>query len=278
MQNKPRKSEGTEAKIQLVLHELIEKLENQPGADTFFDNFVSATLATNRQNFSIDQLDSLATFFSTLLAIRKQRFVTFQDRRKNLCPWTGQKQSIEKMSFLMSQGTHSTISWKGLDLYKTAYDMTIYSQIISEVKPTLIVELGSGCGGSAVWLSDISRALGLQTQVLSVDIRKPTIGSMPPSVNFIEIDLTQDFPAIPIVDGTTLFIEDAHVNVEGVLLACDKHIKGGDYLIVEDSSGKSASIEEFLSKATNSYLVDCKYTDFFGRNATCAIDSIFKAT
>ena len=50
----------------------------------------------------------------------------------------------------------------------------------------------------------------------------------------------------------------------------------GDYLIVEDSEGKQSEIVDFLFNAKNTYKTDNYYLDFFGRNNTCCVDSIFK--
>jgi len=173
----------------------------------------------------------------------------------------------------MSQGTHSPIKWKNLGIYKTAFDMVIYMQLISEIKPDVIIEYGSGSGGSAIWFADIALSLDINTKILSYDIKKPTIKDQ--NVCFEEIDLMKNFPDFKNLKGKKLVIEDAHVNVENVLLNTDKYLSKGDYLIIEDSGSKNKDILKFLSKANNSYMVDNYYVDFFGRNACCAIDSIF---
>ena len=52
----------------------------------------------------------------------------------------------------------------------------------------------------------------------------------------------------------------------------------GDYLVVEDSDVKRQAIREFVGGHPGDYLVDTRFTDFFGRNATCAADAIFVRT
>ena len=71
-----------------------------------------------------------------------------------------------------------------------------------------------------------------------------------------------------------LFIEDAHVNVGQVLAYIDRFLQSGDYLIVEDSYDKSDDLNAFLGQRPGRYAVDTRYTDFFGRNATSAINAI----
>ena len=52
----------------------------------------------------------------------------------------------------------------------------------------------------------------------------------------------------------------------------------GDYLVVEDSDVKRDDIRTFVTAHPGGYLVDTRFTDNFGRNATCAADSIFVRT
>jgi hypothetical protein len=47
----------------------------------------------------------------------------------------------------------------------------------------------------------------------------------------------------------------------------------GDYLVIEDSYTKQNRISEMI--VGQRYLIDSKYTDFFGINCTSAVNSIF---
>ena len=184
------------------------------------------------------------------------------------------------MPFEVSQGTHSLIKWKEYDLYKTANDMVIYSMLINEVRPEIIVEFGSGNGGSAVWMADICKSLGLDYHIFSYDIKKPIFRYN--DITFVEFDInTLDIDKkLPLFDGSNnkriLVIEDAHVNVLSVLHTVNKFLNSGDYLIVEDSESKQKQIEEFTKKEPKKFMVDQYYLDFFGTNMTCCLDSIFK--
>jgi cephalosporin hydroxylase len=146
--------------------------------------------------------------------------------------------------------------------------------LISELKPKTIIEYGSGSGGSAIWLADISSAMGLDTNVISYDINPPNVTH--PKVDFVGLDLEQNFEILEQWRGKKLVIEDAHVNVKEVFLETDLRLREGDYLIIEDSEGKQSEITDFISDAKNTYKVDNFYLDFFGRNTTCCVDSIFK--
>jgi hypothetical protein len=58
----------------------------------------------------------------------------------------------------------------------------------------------------------------------------------------------------------------------------DHFLAPGDYLFVEDSRIKTQDLIRFLAQRAQRYDVDTRYTDFFGRNATCAANSIFVRT
>lgn len=257
---------------------LQKKIKDQGDTTTFFDNFIiyygleqGSPIWRNLINFP---QELVLNFWEQLLNSKSNRFSSYENRSKENCLLTGAKRTIVYQDLLMSQGTHSLIKWKDLDVYKTAYDFVIYWMLISELKPNTIIEYGSGTGGSAIWLADISTAMGLDINVISYDIKPPNVTH--PKVDFIGIDLEKDFIEEKQWPGKKLVIEDAHVNIKEVLLKTDLHLKMGDYLIVEDSEGKQSEIVDFLFNAKNTYKTDNYYLDFFGRNNTCCVDSIFK--
>ena len=81
-------------------------------------------------------------------------------------------------------------------------------------------------------------------------------------------------------------MEDAHVNQIGVLEHFDKYLQSGDYVVVEDTNpnmnalvGQGAfeelgwdefgpvklnALKEFMKDKSDKYVVDQRYTDFFG--------------
>ena len=90
-------------------------------------------------------------------------------------------------------------------------------------------------------------------------------------------DTAQRNPVPPLGLGHPwLVVEDAHVNVLGVLRHLHQQMRSGDYLIVEDSAIKGEALVRFLAETRDAYRLDTHYADFFGRNATAARDSIFR--
>tara|TARA_R100000742_G_C4264360_1_gene82274 strand:+ start:33 stop:1172 length:1140 start_codon:yes stop_codon:yes gene_type:complete len=261
----------TKSNIKDVIDLFSKKIITQDNIPTFFDNAVNEHII-NRNLNNIDY----SNIFESAIKSKNNRFISYQERQTI----TQNKRLIEDLTFLMSQGTHSLIKWKEYDLYKTANDLALYSMLLNEVKPEVIVELGSGAGGSAVWMADICKSLGLDCHIFSYDIKKPSFNYN--DVTFIEFDInTLDIDkGLPLINSLnskrTLVIEDAHVNVSSVLHTVNKFLKFGDYLIVEDSDSKQKHIEEFTKKEPQKFMVDQYYLDFFGTNMTCSVDSIFK--
>jgi cephalosporin hydroxylase len=250
---------------------LQKKLKSQGDVPTFFDNLIY-DLGIKEENEKI--YSPILNLWEQLSNSKSNRFSSYENRSRKNCSLSNKKRTMSWIQTATSQGTHSLIKWKDLGLYKSVYDLVIYWMLISELKPNTIIEYGSGLGGSAIWLADISSAMGLDIDVISYDIKPPNI--LHPKVDFVSLDLAQDFVILERWWGKKLVIEDAHVNVKEVLLETDLRLREGDYLIIEDSEEKELEIVDFLSNAKNTYKVDNFYVDFFGRNTTCCVDSIFK--
>jgi cephalosporin hydroxylase len=179
----------------------------------------------------------------------------------------------------MSQGVKGCLSWKGAPLFKTAHDFALMPMMLWELKPATIFEIGSGCGASARWYADLMKEFGCAGRVHSVDV-KPVNESYD-GVEFLRGDCQNpstlfDARLLATAPKPWLIVEDAHVNVSAVLSFLHPHLAPGDYLVVEDSGVKAADLGEFLAVNDGMYAVDTHFTDFFGRNATCARNSIFR--
>ncbi len=182
---------------------------------------------------------------------------------------------------LTCQGAPSLMRWRGTPLMKNVFDFAIYPALIAELRPQTVFEIGSGLGASAVWFADNLAICGLEGRVHSVDRIKA--GLLHPRVDFHQGDCSD--PArlfepelLRSEPHPWLVVEDAHHNVFYVLDQLHKFMLPGDYLVVEDSDVKRETIRSFLGAHPGDYLVDTRFTDYFGRNATCAADSIFVRT
>jgi cephalosporin hydroxylase len=210
------------------------------------------------------------------------RFVEYAERERSAAhyhPRYGTEFGIDVL--LTSQGAPTLMRWRGTPLLKTVFDFAIYPALIAELRPRTVFEIGSGLGGSAVWFADNMALCGVDGRVHSVDLVK--VETQHQGVSFYQGDcgdperlfLPELLRSEP---HPWLVVEDAHHNVGAVMQRLHEFLLPGDYLVIEDSEVKHDVIREFLAAHPGCYLVDTRFTDYFGRNATCAGDSIFVRT
>ena len=213
---------------------------------------------------------------------RQGRFVSYEDRqrsRPHYAPKYGTEFGVDVL--LTCQGAPFPLRWRDLPLMKTVFDFAIYPQLLADVRPQSIFEIGSGSGASAIWLADHAAMIGAPCHVYSVDRERANTSH--PGVTFYQGDCARpdtlfEAAVLRSAPHPWLVVEDAHANVAAVLGHFHGFLHAGDYLYVEDSEIKRDDIAQFLSGRDGCYLVDTRYTDFFGRNATAALDSIFLRT
>jgi len=198
--------------------------------------------------------------------IRNQkRFVPFSDRP--------QYSNIHIDSFLLSQGVKDCMTWRGIAVGKCVYDFALYPMIIWENSPATILEIGSGEGASAIWMADLCKSYNLPTQVYSMDIDPVTLKYE--KVTFAKGDsrgINNTMFDIEMLPHPWLIVEDAHIRMNKVMRYFEKHMHTGDYIIIEDSRGKMQS----KLKVPNTLYVDAYYCDYFGVNATSAMNTILR--
>jgi len=174
-----------------------------------------------------------------------------------------------------SQGAGPVFRWRGIPCFKTNCDFAIYTMLIDELKPGTIIELGAGAGGSSLCFADLCTALGLSTQVISIDTAAAEFSD--PRITFVCVDCCEWLAATakskPGFAHPYLMIEDFHGDLYRCFSDIDLILQFEDYLVVEDSFLKQDLLAKLV--ADRPYLVDSKYTDFFGTNCTSAINSIF---
>ncbi len=187
---------------------------------------------------------------------------------------------------------HHQVTYKGVKAIRCPFDYVIYQMLIGEVKPDLIIEIGSHQGGGAMYLSDLMKAYNIDGEIHTIDITndaKENIKSYH-NIKFFnegaekyDLELTKNFKTI-------LVIEDAAHTYECSKNAIDKFasvVSVGSYLIVEDGivnelgiekeygGGPLKAIREFLP-AHPEFVVDRKWCDMFGINATFNVNGYLK--
>lgn len=131
-------------------------------------------------------------------------------------------------------------TWMGITAFKDPLDMWIYQEIIHEVQPDVIVEIGSAVGGSALFFADMLDIIG-KGIVVTVDIDRSTYIAEHDRI----VTVTGDSSSRPIVQRVeelckgkeVLVIHDGDHNRARVLedmRAYAPFVSVGSYLIVED--------------------------------------------
>lgn len=230
----------------------------------------------------LTERENVDTIISYMVNWYYGRFVDFDTRTKpveNSPNLDFLRKPDHDKNYLMSQGWFDCLTWKDTILFKTTFDLAIYQMLMWELKPKTIIEIGSGTGGSAIWMSDLLTAYDMDCKIISVDIIPPS--TQYKNVTFLKGDSFQiekclDPQMLNQLPHPWLVIEDAHANVQGVLNYLHQFLKKGDYLNIEDSQAKQDDITAFLEDKKGSYKVDARYCDFFGRNLTCSWNSILR--
>jgi cephalosporin hydroxylase len=178
---------------------------------------------------------------------------------------------------------HHNITYRGVPCIKCPFDYVMYQMILMEIKPDLLIEIGTNYGGSALYLADLMDLIG-KGHLHTIDINDIScseikdhhrIKSYHSGWENYDIDQLDKYPTI-------MIIEDASHEYNNTLAALEKFapfVTKGSYLIVEDgiidalgqskiyNGGPVKAIKEFL-KRNNEFQIDNRWVDFFGENTT----------
>jgi len=159
--------------------------------------------------------------------------------------------------------THT--SYFGVPTQKNPLDFWVYQEMIIELKPTVIVEIGNKFGGSALGFAHLFDLMG-RGRIIAVDIDHSQLhetAKAHPRIAFLEGDATElAEKVIGMIspEDDVLVVEDSshtYANTLSVLEHYHSLVKSGGYFIVEDSNchhglevgpnpGPYEAIEHFL--------------------------------
>lgn len=154
--------------------------------------------------------------------------------------------------------------WRGKRCWKTPEDMWLYTETLWELKPQLLVEFGTGPGGTAEFFADVLSLIGdPQSRVITVDQAHALDGIDHARVTQLIGEVRSPEVHQAIVDaaravtGHVLFIEDS--SHEGNVVACQLAmyrdlVTVGSYFIVEDLDWPE--VHSPVRQAVDSFLAD----------------------
>ncbi|WP_158727916.1 MULTISPECIES: CmcI family methyltransferase [unclassified Flavobacterium] len=196
-----------------------------------------------------------------------------------------------KISIQSISDGHHHVTYKGVKAIRCPFDYLIYQMIICEVEPDLVIEIGTNIGGGALYIADLLDSLG-KGIVHTIDI----ISQADPKVKehkrikfFTEgwdnydLNLAKGFNKVLIIEDASHIYKDTL----GVLNKFHGIVSVGSYFIIEDGiinelglekeyeGGPLKAIREFLPSYPE-YIVDRKWCDMFGKNATFNVNGYLK--
>src|SRR5262249_24072336 len=88
------------------------------------------------------------------------------------------------------QGTWQQTFWMGVRTEKCPLDMWIYQELLHSIRPHFILETGTRHGGSALFFCQMCDLLGLQTEVVTVDVNRPANPPQHPRLTYLTASST----------------------------------------------------------------------------------------
>jgi len=194
----------------------------------------------------------------------------------------------------------SRVQYKGVFCMKFPFDYVLYQMIIHEVRPDLIIEIGTLYGGSALYLADLLETFNIEggevhtiyiappigiknTRIASVGVDKavgehPRIKTFNQGYQNYDLKNIEGFKNIMVIDDGSHIYED----VMNALYKFSPIVTKGSYYIVEDSNAEEVcdretfeslkggplnAIMDFLLY-TSGFIIDLRWCDMFGINSS----------
>ena len=187
---------------------------------------------------------------------------------------------------------HFHVKYKGVPAVKCPFDYVLYQMLLWEVKPDLVIEIGTHKGGSALYLADLLELNGTG-EIHTIDLpgnkedaslhTHPRISVFRKGfINYDTSNLSSYKNILVIEDGSHLYGD--------TMAALEKFapfVTKNSYFIAEDgivtelgkekefNGGPQKAVTEFLEK-NNNFEIDRKWCDFFGPNATFNVNGYLK--
>lgn len=190
---------------------------------------------------------------------------------------------------------HGTVKtkYRGVPFCKSPLDIGLYINLIDQLTPRTVIEIGSLHGGSALWFADMLTNYGVENgRVISVDIKPPKdFGDE--RILFLKGDAKNLGAVLPpdamaALPHPFLVVEDSshyYPETYAVLEFFAEHCQSGDYVVVEDGivsllsgpgyrqyeGGPNRAIADFMA-SNQAFEIDENLCDFYGYNMTYCLN------
>lgn len=156
--------------------------------------------------------------------------------------------------------------WLGTPAAKLPLDLWMYQEIMTELRPALVIETGTFCGGSALFMASVMDQLG-HGRVMTIDVRHAATVPVHPRIEYvlgssIEPEIANRARAAAAEGGPVVVVLDSLHTYEHVLAELSAYadlVTPGSYCIVEDTNvdghpvlpawgpGPMRAVDEFLA-------------------------------
>jgi cephalosporin hydroxylase len=179
---------------------------------------------------------------------------------------------------------HHNMLYRGVKSLKCPFDYVTYQMIINEVKPDLIIEIGTHYGGNSIYMADLLELIG-KGEVHTIDISRfgnsklldahPRIKRFYDGYENYDLRIAENFETVLVIDDGSHQYRD----VKNAFQKFNDIVTLNSYYIVEDGvlsdlgyndsyeGGPLRAIDEVMKQNEN-YIIDRKWCDFFGKNST----------
>jgi cephalosporin hydroxylase len=168
--------------------------------------------------------------------------------------------------------------WLGVPIWKLPFDAFVIQDLIYKIRPNIIIEAGTGKGGSSVFYASIQKLLDIKDRnVITIDIKDNLFVADYLNLNIVPLkgsslnpDILKFVDLYTLPELTTMVILDSWHSYDHVLEEMkiySNYVSVGSYMIVEDShvsghpikwewdDGPYEAIEEFI-KNNNNFTID----------------------
>jgi cephalosporin hydroxylase len=213
------------------------------------------------------------------------------DNIRNIYTKKKRERRIGGFSIIDIYNGHFSVTYRGIPTLKCPFDYVLYQMILTEVRPDLLLEIGTSSGGTALYLADLMDIIGHGVvHTIDNDSRASLLVSSHPRIKLFKhgwegyhLDNAKGFQNILVIDDASHMRED----VIKTMKKFSPLVSLGSYFIIEDGivsrierdvtldGGPLQAIHEFL-KTNRDFQIDKTYCNFFGANATFNPDGYLK--
>lgn len=181
-----------------------------------------------------------------------------------------------------SRTGHFGYTYRGINCVKCPFDYALYQMLITEIKPDLIIEIGTHVGGSTLYLADLLD-INNHGVIHTIDIENKVTSPLIMNHKRIQKKFINGYEKYDIKNlenfNKILLIDDGSHDYYDIIKAYEKFEQYvNTYYIIEDgilsnilddkifNGGPLRAIDEIVNKGK--FYVDEKFCNFYGKNYT----------